>query len=471
MLESGKSAWIVDVTEDPNFPRAKQAKTIGVKAGFAVPVLVGGRVEAVFEFFATEAVEPDEALLDVLDNIGGQVGRVIERKQAEAEVRRSEAILSSVLDQSPLAFTLKDTDRNFLMVNEAHADWFGENKEDLIGAPSEAFNPPDQVDMFAIADNEVLEHQQVIKPFEYRDEMPFRAPLDLMVYKFPVRGAEGEILGIGTIQTDITERKKAENELAEAHALITSSIEYASRIQRSALPSDELMSEALGEHFVIWEPRDVVGGDIFWVRRVEGGHVVAVADCTGHGVPGAFLTMIATGALRQAIIEHPDGDPAKVIARMNSFIKNSLRQDTAEGPSDDGLELGICHIDDGGERLTFAGARFSLWTLSSRGSEEIKGDKSGIGYHHVPLDRAFTNHQVPLSPGSAFYLFSDGLVDQVGGDKRRAFGKKRIIALLEERLGRPLAEQRDAITAAFNAYQRDEIRRDDVAMVGFVPFD
>ena len=467
MLESGKSAWIVDVTEDPNFPRAKQAKTIGVKAGFAVPVLVGGRVEAVFEFFATEAVEPDEALLDVLDNIGGQVGRVIERKQAEAEVRRSEAILSSVLDQSPLAFTLKDTDRNVLMVNEAHADWFGENKEDLIGAPSEAFNPPDQVDMFAIADNEVLEHQQVIKPFEYRDEMPFRAPLDLMVYKFPVRGAEGEILGIGTIQTDITERKKAENELAEAHALITSSIEYASRIQRSALPSDELMSEALGEHFVIWEPRDVVGGDIFWVRRVEGGHVVAVADCTGHGVPGAFLTMIATGALRQAIIEHPDGDPAKVIARMNSFIKNSLRQDTAEGPSDDGLELGICHIDDGGERLTFAGARFSLWTLSSRGSEEIKGDKSGIGYHHVPLDRAFTNHQVPLSPGSAFYLFSDGLVDQVGGDKRRAFGKKRIIALLEGHLGRPPAEQRDAITAAFTAYQGDEIRRDDVTFLGF----
>ena len=467
MLESGKSAWIVDVTEDPNFPRAKQAKTIGVKAGFAVPVLVGGRVEAVFEFFATEAVEPDEALLDVLDNIGGQVGRVIERKQAEAEVRRSEAILSSVLDQSPLAFTLKDTDRNFLMVNEAHADWFGENKEDLIGAPSEAFNPPDQVDMFAIADNEVLEHQQVIKPFEYRDEMPFRAPLDLMVYKFPVRGAEGEILGVGTIQTDITERKKAENELAEAHALITSSIEYASRIQRSALPSDELMSEALGEHFVIWEPRDVVGGDIFWVRRVEGGHVVAVADCTGHGVPGAFLTMIATGALRQAIIEHPDGDPAKVIARMNSFIKNSLRQDTAEGPSDDGLELGICHIDDGGERLTFAGARFSLWTLSSRGSEEIKGDKSGIGYHHVPLDRAFTNHQVPLSPGSAFYLFSDGLVDQVGGDKRRAFGKKRIIALLEGHLGRPPAEQRDAITAAFTAYQGDEIRRDDVTFLGF----
>ncbi len=88
---------------------------------------------------------------------------------------------------------------------------------------------------------------------------------------------------------------------------------------------------------------------------------------------------------------------------------------------------------------------------------------------HVPHDRAFTNHQVPLTQGSAYYLFSDGLVDQVGGDERRAFGKKRIIALLEEHLARPLAEQGDAIMAAFTAYQGDEIRRDDVTMLGFVP--
>ena len=212
------------------------------------------------------------------------------------------------------------------------------------------------------------------------------------------------MIGLGNINQDITERKRAEQELAEAHELITSSINYASNIQRSALPPDQLMSEALGEHFVVWEPRDVVGGDIYWMRRIEGGHIVVMADCTGHGVPGAFLTMIATGALRQAIIEHPDGDPAMVIARMNTFIKNSLRQDTAEGPSDDGLELGICRISSSGDRMTFAGARFSLWRLDVQGAEEIKGDKSGIAYHHVPPDQAFTNHEVTLAPGSTYYI-------------------------------------------------------------------
>ena len=152
---------------------------------------------------------------------------------------------------------------------------------------------------------------------------------------------------------------------------------------------------------------------------------------------------------------------------MNSFIKNSLRQDTAEGPADDGLELGICRIDEGSERMAFAGARFSLWVLDGQGAAEVKGDKSGIGYHHVPLDQAFTNHEVPLTQGATYYMFSDGLVDQVGGDKRRAFGKKRIIALLEEHLDRPLSEQSDAIMDAFVAYQGDEIRRDDVTFLGF----
>ena len=340
VLESGRPVWIADITKATNVPRAELAVDIGVKAGFGVPVLIGSDVVAVMEFFAPDAVEADENLISVLNNIGTQVGRMVERKSAE-------------------------------------------------------------------------------------------------------------------------------NELAEAHELITSSIDYASNIQRSALPSDEMLSEALGEHFVIWEPRDVVGGDIYWVRRVEGGHIVVVADCTGHGVPGAFLTMIATGALRQAIIEHPDGDPAMVIARMNTFIKNSLRQGIDKGPADDGLELGICCIDADGERLTFAGARFSLWKLNSQGTEEIKGDKSGIGYRHVPPDQAFTNHEVTLAPGSTYYMFSDGLVDQVGGDKRRAFGKKRIIALLEDHLTRPLTEQRDAIMDAFATYQGDEIRRDDVTFLGF----
>ncbi len=393
---------------------------------------------------------------------------ITELKRRERELAEKEAQLRLALDNMPGGIRLLDNDRNYVFFNQQYLDLYdfpegllkvGESNrvENLYQAERGDFGPGDPV---ALTDH-------------WRDAGPVTTAAaswvrDTIAGKtLQVRTAPTPDGGVVSIVIDITERKRAEQQLAEAHQLITSSIEYASHIQRSALPPDALMSEALDEYFVIWEPRDVVGGDIYWARRVEGGHIIVMADCTGHGVPGAFLTMIATGALRQAIIEHPDGDPAKVIGRMNSFIKNSLRQDTAEGPSDDGLELGICRIDEGGERLTFAGARFSLWVLNGHGAEEIKGDKSGIGYRQVPLDRTFTNHEVPQTPGSAYYLFSDGLVDQVGGDKRRAFGKKRIIAVLKEYLTRPLAKQRDAIMAAFTAYQGDEIRRDDVTFLGF----
>ena len=363
---------------------------------------------------------------------------------------------------------MTDYEGRYMFVNKRFEEWVCVGRNDIVGKTVNDLYPEERATEIIAFDQRAIKARKVLSD-EIVDTYPDGKTRTVIRTRFPVITSQGEMIGLGNINQDITERKKAENELAEAHELITSSIDYASRIQRSALPPDDLMSEALGEHFVIWQPRDVVGGDIYWVRRVEGGHIVAVADCTGHGVPGAFLTMIATGALRQAIIEHPDGDPAAIIGRMNTFIKNSLRQDTAEGPSDDGLELGICRIDEGRERLTFAGARFSLWTLDGQGSEEVKGDKSGIGYHHVPSDRAFTNHDVPLSPDSTYYLFSDGLVDQVGGDKRRAFGKKRIIALLDAHKDRPIAERGAAVMREFEAYQGAEIRRDDVTMLGFVP--
>jgi PAS domain S-box-containing protein len=388
-------------------------------------------------------------------------------KQAEAEVRRSEAILRSILDQSPISFALKDTDRRFLMVNKVGADWFGFDREKMIGAPSEAINPTDQADMFAAADRRVLESGEPIRPFEYRDEAPFRAPMDLVVYKFPVLGAEGELIGVGTIQTDITERKRAEQELHKAYTIIRESVQYASKMQRALLPPEADL-EALGDHLVIWEPRDVVGGDLFWLRRTEGGLLLIVGDGTGHGVPGAFMTLVATSALNQALLEHPDGDPARLLRHMNGHVKYMLRQDVVEGEADDGMELGLCLIDASGG-ITFAGARFSLLEVADGEARELKGDKGGIGYRRVPVAAAFTNHRLTPAPGAAYYLVTDGFVDQVGGEKRRAFGKRRLLQKLVALRALPMAAQREALLAALADYRGTEPRRDDVTLVGFRP--
>jgi len=253
----------------------------------------------------------------------------------------------------------------------------------------------------------------------------------------------------------------------EAFQVVSDSINYASGIQRSLLPPNEYLAEDLADFFILWEPRNVVGGDLYWYRRTPTGYLLILADCTGHGVPGAFMTMISTGALDRALRDQRDGDPARLLHVMNRSVKRSLGQDRAGGESDDGLELGICRVEADAGRITFAGARFSLFRVGAEGVEEIKGDKSGIGYRAVPLDQAFTNHEVPIVRDDVFYMTSDGLIDQIGGEKRRSFGKRRFGDLIASIADLPLADQKARIVAAFADYQGSENRRDDVSVIGF----
>ena len=275
--------------------------------------------------------------------------------------------------------------------------------------------------------------------------------------------------GVVSVATDITERKRAERRLQDAYSTITDSVNYASRIQQSMLPGEELLSEVLRDWFVIWEPRDVVGGDFYWLHPCTGGHVVIVADCTGHGVPGAFMTIVGTGALNQALQDHPDGDPARLLAAMNGHVKHALRQDQADSPSDDGMELGICRIEPGAARLTYAGARFALWVSNRDGVTEIKGNRSGIGYRRYHLNVPFDNQAVELAPDATLYLASDGATDQIGGERRLAFGRKRFRGLLDQVRARPLAEQRQIVLDELERYRGSESRRDDLTVFGFRP--
>ncbi len=255
--------------------------------------------------------------------------------------------------------------------------------------------------------------------------------------------------------------------LASAYKQITESVQYASRIQRSLLPSEDPVRELLADHFVLWEPRDVVGGDLYWIRREKKGVMIVLFDCTGHGVPGALMTTIAISALNAAFAE--TADPARLIARVHRYVKIALRQDTSESHSDDGLELGVCLIEPERQILVFSGARFPLLIMENGAIRMIAGDKSGIGYRHVNMDYKFTNHRISLKPGMKFYMYSDGINDQIGGPKRRGFGRKRINEILIRNQHLSMSVQKQNLYSIFTEYQGQEVRRDDVSMVGFMP--
>ena len=384
------------------------------------------------------------------------------------ELKASEARFRGVLDHSPMDIHLKDSDGKYLLANKAFLEREGLTLDQVVGKTSFDVLPKEVAEIMTEADRAVLVDGAVHQS-EYDMDRGDGYIQHVLMSKFPVAGPDGGFSAVGTVSTDITARKQAETALTEAHNLVTESLFYASKIQRALLPLESLLTDLTADYFMIWEPRDIVGGDMIWVRLLSQGYLVVMADCTGHGVPGAFMTMIATGALDRALIEMRNPDPALILSHMNSSVKSALGQEGTEGESDDGLELGVCWIEPERERLTFAGARFSLFRVDQREVEEIKGNKSGIGYRRVDMEQKFTNQVVPFETSDGFYLWSDGITDQVGGEKRRMFGKRRLKGILLDYHQMAMKQQREHILRELQDYQHNEIRRDDLTIFGFQP--
>ena len=248
---------------------------------------------------------------------------------------------------------------------------------------------------------------------------------------------------------------------------VHSSIRYASHIQKSLLPSADRFDKIVSEHFVLWEPRDVVSGDIYWCKPWGEGALIILGDCTGHGVPGAFMTMISAGALEIAMREILPGDVAGFIRLMNRIVQNMLHQDRDEGSSDDGLDLGVCYLTGDKSRLYFAGARFELFYTENGVVNVIKGTRKGAGYRGIPLTQEYESHELAVSRNMMFYMTTDGILGQIGGEKGFGFGKNRFKKLIKATHEFPLAQQRECILEALIAYQGKEERRDDVSVIGF----
>lgn len=258
---------------------------------------------------------------------------------------------------------------------------------------------------------------------------------------------------------------------AERNRHIMQSIDYASVIQRSMLSvSAAALTQQLKDACLVWEPRDTVGGDFYQFNAYPEGWFAVVADCTGHGVPGAFLTLIAYSALRQALDRHGPRDPALLMAEVNRGIKASLGQSIEQdGSSNDGMDAAFIWFDSATNRLSYAGARTPLMLLrpDQASVELIDADRLGLGYVDTPADAGWQCKQIELQPGTLLMACTDGLLDQVGGAKTIAFGKRRLREALLRHRALPMPELGAALMQEFAAYQGEQRRRDDLTLFGF----
>ncbi|NDV24946.1 SpoIIE family protein phosphatase [Desulfovibrio sp. JC022] len=264
------------------------------------------------------------------------------------------------------------------------------------------------------------------------------------------------------------ERKLADakSRLAEAKQQIDESIEYASFIQTAFLPGIKGLQKSLPRSFLLWQQRDSVGGDSYWFKEWGKGFFVGVVDCTGHGVPGAFMTLIVQSLLdRSSTVQ--SASPAEVLGNMNRQIKEALGQHDKESGSDDGMDCALCYLDPVNKKMIFAGANNPLYIADNEGVRMIKGDRCGLGYVRSPRDFVFTDHELELHSGMRFYLTTDGITDQIGGKKGFPFGKRRLMRFFEENIDSSIAAQGESLGRALVDYQGRESRRDDVTVLGF----
>ena len=246
---------------------------------------------------------------------------------------------------------------------------------------------------------------------------------------------------------------------------IKDSIEYAQRIQAAMLPTTDKITQALPEHFILFKPRDIVSGDFYWFQDRGDTIILSVIDCTGHGVPGAFMSLIANDLLNEIIIEKHIISPDCILKELHHKIMFALHQQ--ETNNRDGMDMVICVIHKDKKILEFAGAYNPLIYIQNQELRIIKGDSFPIGgWHFLDKERVFTKHQIDISAPTTIYLYSDGYQDQFGGPDGRKLMKSHFRKLLREIHDFPAAKQKDILNRTINNWMKNYEQVDDMLIIG-----
>ncbi|MCD4835049.1 MAG: SpoIIE family protein phosphatase [Bacteroidales bacterium] len=267
------------------------------------------------------------------------------------------------------------------------------------------------------------------------------------------------------IKTQKTQIEEQRDTLDLQNQKINASIQYAQNIQRAILPVRNQIKN-LFESFIIYRPKDIVSGDFYWFTKVKDTAFLAAVDCTGHGVPGAFMSMIGSSHLNEIVLEKQVTEPAKILSLLNEKIVESLRQNETE--NNDGMDVCFISIDLKSNKITFSGAKRPLFIFKNKTSEfdEIKGDRISIGGAKKKKDdEKFNNHIINAEKGDILFLSSDGLTDQNNLERKR-FGSNRLKEIILNNISEPMDKQKEIIEKELDDFQQDEEQRDDITLIG-----
>ncbi len=246
---------------------------------------------------------------------------------------------------------------------------------------------------------------------------------------------------------------------------VTDSIKYAKRIQEAILPPETDVKKVLPESFILYKPKDIVSGDFYWVEKVGNKIFFAAVDCTGHGVPGAFMSIVGYNLLKQIVKE--ENDPGKILNKLSKGVKDTLHQGIDEGATKDGMDIALCSYDLSTNTLQYAGAYNPLFLIRKGELIEVKADKFPIGGALEDSEsRKYTSHTISLEKGDTFYIFSDGYADQFGGNKGKKFMVKQFRQLLLNIQNKSMEEQKQFLNQTIENWMHGHEQVDDILIIG-----
>ncbi|MCU0462145.1 MAG: SpoIIE family protein phosphatase [Bacteroidales bacterium] len=260
--------------------------------------------------------------------------------------------------------------------------------------------------------------------------------------------------------------EKQKEEIEEQKKHIMDSIHYARRIQNAILPSFSMISEHLSNYFVLYLPKDIVSGDFYWFHDADGLFMVAAVDCTGHGVPGAFMSIVGFNQLNHVVNVKKARSASVILDELNKGVITTLNENKTTGSIKDGMDMALCILDLKSNNAEFAGANNPMYLIRNNQLIKYKGDRFPIGAFEGSEPQLFNNNEIDLSDGDCIYLFSDGYADQFGGPENKKFMYKKFEDLLIEINRKPMEVQKEILLSRLDEWKGKNEQVDDILIIG-----
>lgn len=435
------------------------------------------------------------------------VANLIKIQEREINLKKLEVDkLSLILNQTENAVSLTDADGKIIWANNGFSSLFGKDFEELVGTPDEnIFNHATSDALKLQIENCRKSKEPALYSNSFTDE--FGSKVWYQRHLIPLVDEKNEIINFAAIDTDLTALKLAmeqiniqKKKVEDQKQKIEASINYASYIQAAVLPPNDFINQLFPANFILYKPRDVVSGDFYWATKLNDTYFIAAADCTGHGVPGAFMSMLGISFLNE-IVHDENMEAAEILNRLRDNVIKSLHQTGNEGEQKDGMDIAICSYNKKTKIIQFSGANNPLILIRDKANKtndqikediqiddirflesekmpekiliEIRPNKMPIGIQSAGEQKKFTNRKFLLNANDSLYMHSDGYVDQFGGEKGRKYLVKKYKYLLLEIQNNSLNKQKEILNNEIETWMQHKSKRnkqyeqiDDILVMG-----